>query len=163
MVKGVKILASRGMNVDAAAKFLSQTYWCAFDDFSQLPKPKPKPEKVVEGTGLPYYDEYEIMFSLKGRKLSAEELKRDYVFCMNLYAKDDNIFWAISKNTSAGGPLHHFLHELCIGNNYAFGPTKAHRGFTKAKLAEMGAVGVYKRLPQKVKAAAATKPRKAIS
>lgn len=144
LLRGVKILCSQGMDLESAVKFLAGTYWCAFDEFNRTPKPQPTKQHYQRSE--PYFDEYDIAFQLNGKELTLEQLHKDYVFCMNIYVADGNVWWALNGKMSSGGPLHDFLNELRL-SNYAFGPTKAHRGFTKAKLAEMNAVGVYKKKP----------------
>ena len=121
-----------------------ELYWCAYGDVQDMPKPRALERKQ----GL-YFDEFEIIFKLSAANVTLEELKRDYEFDSNLYASDGQVMWTRSGGGGSGGPLHHFLNEVRLDNNYAFGPTKKQRGWPTERLAEVGAIGVYQRkVPQ---------------
>lgn len=120
-----------------------ELYWCAYGDIKDMPEPKPvdeprKPEK-------PYYDRHSIMFRLNGAELTPEELNRDYEFYSNLCFSNERVLWTISGGGGGSGPLHHLLTEILYDNNYAFGPTRKQRGWPPERLAEVDAIGVYKR------------------
>lgn len=160
----VKKLCGLGMPLDEAVTMFNELYWCAYGDIQDMPKPKPRNDEPKRA--VPYFDEFEIMFRVNVSNLTPEELKRDYEFYCNLYAADGNIWWTNTGGGAGGGPLHNFLGVVHMDNNYAFGPTKKQRGWPTERLAEMEAVGVYKRkeLPVKLghKTIAAKKPNKAI-
>lgn len=142
----VKKLCGMGMPLAEAIAMFRELYWCAYGDITDMPEPrdeKPKNKTL-------HFDEFEIMFRLSAADVTPEELTRDYEFYSNLYADGGSIWWTHGGGAS-GGPLHNFLSVVRLDNNYAFGPTKKQRGWPTERLAEVDAVGVYKRKEPLVK------------
>lgn len=138
-----KELHSQGIPLEQIASIFSTLYWCASDDIGNIPKPKPS--KAWDVRTIPYFDEFQIMFRMDISEVTPEVLAKDYEFESNLYAKDGEIWWGSAAGSTGGCPLHEFLGKLKLDNDYAFGPTKNRGGWKTEKLAELNAVGVYKR------------------
>ena len=147
--RAVKKLNELGMPSEEAAELIRQLYWCAYGDIQDMPKPAPRDD----GRERPsrYFDEHGIMFSMKASNLTPEELKRDYKFYCNAYAKGNKVWWSGLGGGASGGPIHDFLNVVRGDNNYAFGPTKTQQGWSAENLAKVNAVGVYKRKEPPVK------------
>lgn len=137
-----KKLCLLGMTPDQVADMFSDLYWDAFGEFKFM---MPEEPKEGEKRKVPYFDEFGIIFQIKVAELSPEELKSDYEFYCNAYVKGKNVWWTNPGGGGAGGPLDNFLGILRLDNNYAFGPTKKQKGWDVSKLAELNAVGVYKK------------------
>jgi hypothetical protein len=136
-----KKLCAMGLPLAEAIEMMRNLYWCAYGDIQDMAKPreeKPKSNRL-------HFDEFEIMFRLNVADVTPEELTRDYEFYSNLYAVGGTIWWTNGGDGAGGGPLHNFLSLVRMDNNYAFGPTKKQRGWPPERLAEVDAVGVYKR------------------
>lgn len=138
-----KKLRELGMNDDQIACMLSDLCW---DFLSEFQPPSVIPDTLeADIPKLPHFDEYQIAFRVDVADVTMDELKRNYKFHGNGFASGKNIWISLGGSNAGGGPLHNFLGNLRLDNNYAFGPTKSQRGLTTAKLVELGAVGVYKR------------------
>jgi hypothetical protein len=145
----VKKLTTYGMQPEEAVEMIRNAYWCAYGDIQDMPKPPLRDSQ--QETPIRYFDEFGIVFSLHAADVSLEELKHDYEFYCNLYAKGNTIWWGNPGGGASGGPLHNFLNVVRGDNNYAFGPTRTQRGWPTEKLAKLNAVGVYKRKEPLVK------------
>jgi hypothetical protein len=144
-----KKLCGMGMPLEEVILMMSDLYWCAYGDIQDMPKPKSRDEGPKNK--ILYFDKFEIMFRMSVADITAEELARDYEFYSNLYVSRSTIWWTHGLGGASGGPLHNFLSVVRLDNNYAFGPTRKQRGWPTERLAEVDAVGVYKRKEPPVK------------
>jgi len=150
-----KELRKLGMTPDQISNMFTDLYWDAFGEFKAMPVTDSKPAKAKRN--IPYFDEFQIMFSLRSSEVTPDTLKGDYEFYCNAYAAQGTIWWTNSGGSAGGGPFHDFLNIVKLDNNYAFGPTKKQAGWPTEKLAELNAVGVYKRKEALVNVSAAYK------
>jgi hypothetical protein len=141
------------MTPNQISDMLTDLYWDAFGEFKAMPVIESKPEKPKRN--IPYFDEFQIMFAVSATEVTPDSLKRDYEFYSNAYAAKGTIWWTNSGGSAGGGPFHDLLNVVKLDNNYAFGPTKKQVGWPTQKLAELNAVGVYKRKEPLVNVSAA--------
>ncbi|QIF05187.1 hypothetical protein [Roseimicrobium sp. ORNL1] len=141
-----KKLLKLGMTADEVASMFGDTYWDAFNEFRNMHASIESEQGVSRKA--PCFDETVTMFRLDATLLSPEELKRDYNFYFNAFLENGSVVWARRGGGSCSHSLPTFLDIVQDDNNFAFGPAKSVSGWTIAKLAEVNAVGLYKRKEQ---------------
>lgn len=144
-----KQLLKVGMTQDEIANMFADLYWDSSEECSGIQNRELEKSRFTRS--IPYYDEHDIMFRLDAANLTAEDLKRDFEFYGNAYAKSGLIYLTHSRGGAGGHELHGFLGLIRLDRCYAFGPTKKQSGWPPDKLAEVGAVGVYRRKTSKAR------------
>ncbi len=147
----VKRLCELGMPMDEAVSMFRELYWCAYGDIKDMPKPQPVDERPR--SGLPYFDEFGIMFRMNVADLTPEELSRDYEFYANLYIKKETVWWTNIGGGAGGGAATQFSREWFGWTATMPSVLQKKQAWPMERLAEVDAVGVYKRREPVVKTA----------
>ena len=89
------------------------------------------------------FSEFGLRYAVRLDEIAEGVLKSDYEFRHNIFIEDDTVWWTHDGGGRSGSSFDHFLTELRLDNDFAFGPPKKQAGWPIAKLESLNAIGAY--------------------